>query len=151
MDILLVEDDENKRAVITSFVNEYFPEANLTAKFSLQSGVRSALESTPHLVLLDMTLPNFDIGADESGGQHHIFGGREFIRQVERFEIDTKVIVITQFETFGKPPNIINIDELDLMLKEDSPERHMGVIYYHASIERWKSKLVGLIEGIARS
>lgn len=68
MDILLVEDDENKRAVISSFLLEYFPDTNLTAKFSLQSGVRSAIESTPDLVLLDMTLPNFDIGADETGG-----------------------------------------------------------------------------------
>jgi DNA-binding NarL/FixJ family response regulator len=149
MDILLVEDDENKRAVISSFLLEYFPDTNLTAKFSLQSGVRSAIESTPDLVLLDMTLPNFDIGADETGGQHHIFGGREFIRQIERFEIDTKVIVVTQFETFGKPPNIINIEQLDVMLKSDSPECHLGVVYYHASIEKWKKTLIDLIKDMS--
>lgn len=141
MEILLVEDDENKRAVIEQFLAEQFPLMRLRTAFSLQSGVRAVLEQRPELVLLDMTLPNYDIGADETGGQHHIFGGRDFIRQVERFEIDTKVIVVTQFETFGKAPNIINIDQLDNMLAAESPERHMGVVYYHASIEQWKDTL----------
>tara|TARA_R110000851_G_C13082668_1_gene565940 strand:+ start:700 stop:1155 length:456 start_codon:yes stop_codon:yes gene_type:complete len=151
MNILLVEDDENKRAVITSFLRDEVPDMKLRARFSLQSGVKAVLDSAPHLVLLDMTLPNFDVGADESGGQHHIFGGREFIRQIERFEINTKVIVVTQFETFGKPPNIINIEQLNNMLKDDSPDRHMGVVYYHASIEKWKKTLSDLIGSIRAS
>lgn len=139
--ILVVEDDENKRSRIFDFLNSTYSNTRILSANSLHSGVSVALDDRPDLVLLDMTLPNYDIGPDETGGQHHIFGGQEFIRQMERFKVDTNIIVITQFETFGKAPNIINIEQLDLILKEESPQSYIGIVYYHASIEIWKTKL----------
>lgn len=139
--LLVVEDDENKRARIMEFIRKYYPSVILLDARSLRSGVGLAYQEKPDIVFLDMTLPNFDIGPDEPGGQHHIFGGQEFVRQMERLGVEAKIVVVTQFETFGKAPNIINIEQLDSILREESPDAYLGTVYYHASIEKWQVKL----------
>lgn len=145
MKLLLVEDDENKRSRLLDFLRDGFPFIEVEVAQSLHSGVRLAREERPPLVLLDMTIPNFDIGPDEFGGQLHMFGGREFLRQMDRFDILGKVIVITQFETFGKPPNVISLVELDEELRREHGENYVGAVYYHASIDDWVTQLSNMI------
>jgi CheY-like chemotaxis protein len=148
MNILVVEDDENKRAQLTQFLHRSFPEAQSVEARSLQSGLRLIRQSAPDFVLLDMTLPNYDAGFDEPGGQTHIFGGREFLRQMDRFDITVPVIVITQFETFGKGLKEIGLSELDAELRADHKNIYKGAVYYHAAIHGWEEKLENLIKSV---
>ena len=148
MNILVVEDDENKRAQLSQFLNRAFPAARSIEARSLQSGLRLIRQKAPDLVLLDMTLPNYDAGFDEPGGQTHIFGGREFLRQMDRFDITVPVIVVTQFETFGKGPSEMGLNELDAELQSDHRSIYRGVIYYHAAIHGWEEKLENLIKTV---
>jgi DNA-binding NarL/FixJ family response regulator len=145
MRVLIVEDDENKRLQVTQAVYEMLPQAVLAQEKSLQSGLRYARQCRPDLVLLDMTLPNYDAGPDESGGLTHIFGGREFLRQMDRFDLSMPVIVITQFETFGKGEDAIDLPDLDKQLREEHADLYVGVVYYHAAISGWKEELKKLI------
>jgi CheY-like chemotaxis protein len=144
MKILIVEDDENKGVQISTFLHDTFPEATLQLERSLQSGLRRIRKELPGLVLLDMTLPTYDTGPDEPGGEPQIFGGQEFLRQIDRFEINVPVIVITQFETFGKPPKML--PQLDEELRAEHPTVYRGAVYYHPSIHGWKEKLRQLVE-----
>ena len=150
MKILVVEDDENKRAQLTQFLSRSFPKAEGVEARSLQSGLRLIRKNPPDLVLLDMTLPNYDAGFDEPGGQTHIFGGREFLRQMDRFDITVPVIVVTQFETFGKEPHEIGLNELDSELRADHSNIYKGSVYYHAAIHGWEEKLETLIRDVLR-
>jgi DNA-binding NarL/FixJ family response regulator len=145
MRVLIVEDDDNKRLQVTQAVRQILPRAELIQEKSLQSGLRSARQQAPTLVLLDMTLPNYDAGPDESGGQTHIFGGREFLRQMDRFELSMPVIVITQFETFGKGADAIELSDLDKQLREEHSQLYIGAVYYHAAIAGWEDALRDLI------
>jgi CheY-like chemotaxis protein len=148
MKILIVEDDENKRAQLGQFLHRSFPEAQCIEARSLQSGLRLIRETPPDLVLLDMTLPNYDAGFDEPGGQTHIFGGREFLRQMDRFDIAVPVIVVTQFETFGKGLHEIGLNELNAELLAEHGDLYKGSVYYHAAIHGWEEKLETLITNV---
>ncbi len=148
MRILVVEDDENKRAQLSQFLHRSFPTAHGAEARSLQSGLRLVRQNPPDLVLLDMTLPNYDAGFDEPGGQTHIFGGREFLRQMDRFDIVVPVIVVTQFETFGKEPHEIGLAELDSQLQSDHSSVYKGSVYYHAAIHGWEEQLEALIKNV---
>ena len=142
MRILIVEDDENKSVQLDRFVRDTFPDAELCSTRSLQAGVRRIRTEPFDLVLLDMTLPNYEAGPDEpGGGTTHSFGGREFLKQMERFDVSTPVVVVTQFETFGKPPQSLNLEELDAQLRREHGGIYRGAVYYHASIHGWRDVL----------
>jgi CheY-like chemotaxis protein len=147
MRLLLVEDDEIKGVQLTNFLNAKYPSVQLELARSLQSGIRRIRGGGIELVLLDMTLPNYDAGPDEpGGGTTHSFGGRELLKQMDRFDIGVPVIVVTQFEMFGKPPDTMDLPELDTQLRLNHAAIYRGAVYYHASIHGWKEKLKGLID-----
>jgi CheY-like chemotaxis protein len=145
MNVLIVEDDENKGVQFSHFMRETFSPIQIKLEKSLQGGLRAIRKERPDLVLLDMTLPNYDPGPDETGGITHIFGGREFLRQMDRFDIDVPVIVVTQFETFGKSPNVMGLRELDQQLRNEHAAVYRGAVYYHASLRAWKDELRRLV------
>lgn len=141
MKILIIEDDENKRIQLAQFLTQLIPEHEVFLERSLQSGVRKIRQDAFDLIILDMTLPQYDITPDEPADDTHIFGGRQFLTQMDRFEVETPVIVFTQFEVFGKPPNELTLESLDLQLKSLFPDIYNEAIYYHSSIDSWKASL----------
>ena|SRR5438552_1476045 len=147
MRVLLVEDDENKWSQVSSFVKDTVPGIQLEIARSLQSGLRVVRASPPDLILLDMTLPTYDVGPDEPGGQIHPLGGREFLAQMDRFDIGVPVIVVTQFETFGKDRDVMKLSDLDIDLRKRYGKIYRGTVYYHAAFDDWKESLRRYIQG----
>lgn len=146
MNILLVEDDDNKRTQLMQFASEFLPDAEVTTARSLQSGMRRIRGQSADIVLLDMTLPTYDIGPDEPGGSTHAFGGREFLKELRRFKLRVPVIVVTQFETFGSGADVTTLGALDSELRRDFPGVYRGAVYYHAAIQSWKEQLLMMIK-----
>jgi len=151
MKVLIVEDDENKRLQLEEFVIESVPEVEVSIEQSLQGGIRKARQEMPDVILLDMTIPNYSPGPDESGGQMHIFGGTQFLRQLTRYKIKIPVIVVTQFETFGDPPETKRLNDLDVELKTQYGQIYRGAVYYHAAVHGWKQDLLRLLNDLNRS
>lgn len=145
MRILIVEDDDNKRSQLDQLVHECFHLADVQNARSLQSGLRWIKGNTADLILLDMTLPTFDIGPGETGGRTHAFGGREFLREMRRFRVSIPVIVVTQFETFGSGSEMTTLEALDGELRSSHPDVYQGAVYYHAAVESWKERLKTLM------
>lgn len=146
MRVLLVEDDENKWSQVSSYVKHAAPNVDLEIARSLQSGLRSVRTEPPDLILLDMTLPTYDVGPDEPGGQIHPLGGRLFLGQMDRFDIQIPVVIVTQFETFGKDSEQMTLADLDKELRKRYGNIYRGTVYYNAAIEDWKEALRGYIE-----
>ncbi|RON88158.1 response regulator [Pseudomonas fluorescens] len=142
MKILIVEDDENKRVQLSDYLKLIIPDEVVLLERSLQSGVRRIKNELFDLVILDMTLPMYDVSPDEPSDDTHIFGGREFLSQMDRFDINIPVVVFTQFEVFGKPPNEMRLEDLDRELSEEY-SNYQGAVYYHASLNSWKDELRG--------
>jgi CheY-like chemotaxis protein len=141
MRLLVVEDDENKRTQILGFLGERFSSVDVVAAESLQSGLKLILGGQFDLILLDMTLPTFDIGIDEDGGRPRAYAGREILRQMDRRKIGTPVVVLTQFDKFGEGDDALTLSELDHRLRETHPNTYQGAIYYSSSVEEWKEEL----------
>lgn len=148
MKLLLIEDDENKRAKLADFLAREFGGWEVVAASSLITGLRAVVREQPDIVILDMTLPNYEVTTEDGGGQMHIFGGREFLRQLKRRQLASRVVVVTQFETFGKPPNTMNLAELAESLSDEFPEQYLRTIYYHASIDTWERELASELRGV---
>lgn len=139
--VLVVEDDENKRSQILAFLNETFPEAEAVVAHSLRSGLIAVSKQGIDLVILDMTLPNFDQDSDEDGGIIHPLGGREFLRRMKRGKLRTPVIVLTQFESFGNGEERLDLQTLRAALEERFGGLCVGTIYYNTSVDAWKRQL----------
>lgn len=149
MKILIVEDDENKGSQLRQFLAELLPDAAFSTSRSLQGGVKQIRAHRFDLVILDMTLPNYDTGPEEpGGGTTHSFGGREFLRQMDQFDINAPVIVVTQFETFGKSPHDMDLSELDKELMAEHSPTYRGSVYYHAAIHGWQDQLKKMINTV---
>lgn len=147
MNILLVEDDSAKAGRILDFLNEsYHPSVEVCR--SLKSGLKAVISSTFDLIILDMTLPNFDIGGSEDGGRPLVFGGREILRQMKRRDINQPVVITTQFEQFGSGEDLVTRDALGKELDIEYSDFYLGMVYYHATEERWRTDLSSIIESL---
>ena len=71
MRILLVEDDEHKMNDIIAYLNTINNNIEVSTARSVESGVQSAVDNPYDLILLDMTIPNFDITEKSDGGKSY--------------------------------------------------------------------------------
>jgi len=146
MRILVVEDDLNKLQHLEQCLLAEYPDAEIIKARSYQSGLKSALSVSPTFIVLDMTLPTYDVSATESGGRPRPFAGREILSEVGRKVGHGKVIVVTQFETFGEGIQKKTLDEVDEELRKAFPKLYIGSVYYHPAQSDWKTKLRGLAQ-----
>lgn len=144
--VLIVEDDPHKRQQLERFFSTRAPAADVRVAISLIGGLRMLRAYNPDVVVLDMTLPNHDPEEDGHIGSMLAFGGEEFLRQARRMRSSAKVVVVTQFETFGDEENAKERHELEADLAENFPEIFKGMVYYHASLSGWADELDGLLQ-----
>jgi CheY-like chemotaxis protein len=138
--VLIVEDDDNKRRQLVTCIAETAADAEIMEARSFHGGLRALITDSVDLLILDMTIPTFDVGADEDGGRPHAFGGRELLRQMDARGMSVPTIVVTQYERFTGPEGK-TLDELDAELTVDHPLSYRGVIFYDAASAKWRAEL----------
>lgn len=151
MNVLIIEDDENKRNQICCFIQDRFSDPTICVAKSLHSGLKGIINGDYDLILLDMTLPTFDINVDEHGGRPRAYGGKEILSQMNRRGIVVPVVVVTQFDRFGQGIDLITLNELNRQLHTAYPNTYMGAVYYNAALEGWKDTLYKLIVNILQN
>jgi CheY-like chemotaxis protein len=144
--VLIVEDDPHKRQQLERFFSSRASAADVKVAVSLIGGLRALRAHNPDVVVLDMTLPNHDPEEDGHIGSMLAFGGEEFMRQARRLRSSAKVVVVTQFETFGDEENAKERHELEADLARSFPEIFEGMVYYHASLSGWADELDALLK-----
>ncbi|HYE62943.1 MAG TPA: hypothetical protein VD997_13185 [Phycisphaerales bacterium] len=146
MKVLVVEDDLPKLRQITDLVRAELGDAEIAQRRSYQSGLEQIVETVPDLVLLDMTMPTFDVQDGAPGGRPRAYAGREILAEVVRMGIRTKVIIVTGFESFFAPgEGRITLPELKVLLEKQFAGTYIGTVYYSASEAGWRAELAGLI------
>lgn len=147
MRILLVEDEDPKRRHLSSFLLTLAPEAQIVTARSVLSALVSLEEEQPDVIILDMSLPTFDMDQNESGGRPQGVGGIEIMRHMVMSEIRRPVIVVTGYEAFPKSGGQqVNLDALRVELKRDFPELFCGLLHYNSAFDDWKRLLQDSIE-----
>lgn len=145
MKILVIEDDQNKLKQLSAYIRGRWAHCSITERRSYHSGLEAIKNDTYSLILLDMSMPTYDITPREPGGRPRIFAGSEILRQMERKKISAPVIIVTQFETFGEADKRISLAELQNQLSSQFPQNYIGTVYYNAAHDNWKKDLDVLI------
>jgi CheY-like chemotaxis protein len=147
MNVLIVEDDPDKKQSIVEYLESLEIEMSITDKESINSGLRELLfRSDISLIILDMSMSIDNItNEDPEGGGHENFAGKMFLEQMFLRGIKIPVIVVSQFGSFGKGLNKISLPLLDKELQEKHPDFYLGAIYYNSALDEWKSKLKDII------
>lgn len=142
--ILLVENDEDKWEELSKFLETCLTCEIVIAK-SFQSGLKQIKEAVFDLLVLDMSIPTFDIGPSESGGRDQPFGGELLMYELLRREISTKSVVVTQFDLFGKGDDATTLKDLDLRLRNVFGNNYLGIVQYSITHSGWKDILLSKI------
>ncbi|MFC5429484.1 response regulator [Paraburkholderia denitrificans] len=145
MNILVIEDDHNKRQQLVDFICETRRDAHVEQTKSYQSGLRSLVESRYDLVFLDMTMPTFDRSPTESGGRVRPFAGRDILVQLDRREVISYVIVFTQFSVLGDGDEQVSVEDLDIKLRSEFPMTYRGYVHYDTARNDWKAKVEAIL------
>lgn len=144
MKILIIEDHDEKLREIVEFLVDVKPGTTVVTAKSLHTGKVAALETDVDVILLDMTMRNFERSPSEEGGRPHAFAGREILRLMRRERATTPVIVVTQFDRFGDEDDFRTLGDL----KDELAERfsnYLGTVHYRANVDTWRESLRELL------
>jgi CheY-like chemotaxis protein len=143
MSILVIEDDANKLANVCAFLEERFSGLPVATRRSYRGGLAEAVrpDAAPDCILLDMTLPTYDVSASEKGGRIRPFGGREILNELVRRGVRTHVIVVTQFESFGDGRDALSLAQLRDQLETEYRGTYVATVFYHPAELVWKDQL----------
>jgi len=145
MNILVVEDDVRKGDAIVALLREEAGELGVNLVRSYQSGMRSISESVPDLLILDMSLPNYDATPGQRSGKPRPLGGFEIMRKIRRRGLQTRAVVVTQLDHFGDGGHEYDFEGLNRKCHEEFPDTFLGSIYYAQSSSDWKLKLIDVV------
>lgn len=146
MKILLVEDQPDKKEAIKKFVLlKLSKECEIVEKGSLRGALKEVYDDNNYdLVLLDMSMPNFD--SENDGYDDNIpesFAGKQMLEQMELRNIKIPVIVITQYSSFEG--GAVSLDELSNNFASKYSDFYLGSIYFNSGEdEKWQTKFLDL-------
>jgi len=152
--ILLVEDEAPKRRHITDLLAKLAPHARISPARSVNSALDLLDTERVSLLVLDMSLPTFDVGDREKGGRPQGFGGTEVLRHMVMAEIVCPTVVITGYEGFKhESGRTVDLAQLRIELADEFPDILRAVLHYNSTFDEWKTALattladVGLMKG----
>jgi CheY-like chemotaxis protein len=97
MKILLIEDDEFKATDVAKVLADTLPEANVERATSVTSALRAINGERYSLVILDMSLPTFELSGPGGGGSPQGQGGLEVLRLARRLSNISPFLILTQY------------------------------------------------------
>ncbi len=144
MKILFIEDHPLKQAQINRFIKEKFVDCQIELKNSYISGLKELKDnySKYNVLLLDISMPNYDISSEESGGDWMPLAGKKILKEMYLRDIPTKTIVVTMHGSFDDGTKIT---ELDSVFKNEFSDNYIGYVFYSQINEDWKDKLCQLL------
>lgn len=143
MKILVIEDDDNKYEPIKDALLEiYNIDLSIQQRRSYQSGLELLYNESFDLLILDMSIPSFDITHSDDGGDTLDRGGEYILEEMDREGIIIKSIIITQYEDFGG----VSLTEIDETLKEEFKNSYLGCISYNTRYESWRIELEEMLK-----
>lgn len=140
LNALIVEDDAGKLAKIHAFTKDYLKSVQITSTTSFHGCIETLESQTFDLILLDMSLPNFDIAIDVEIDGGHQFGGKAILRHIKRKRLAARVIVITAYETFDKGRTTLT--QIHKELSRDYTANYLNTIHFDSATSTWQRELL---------
>lgn len=141
MKVLLVEDEAPKRIHIETFLKGLGHNVIVSEALSVTSALESLECELPDLLLLDMSLPTYDVANREGGGRPQGFGGIEILRHMAMADLTCPTIVITGYEAFPRGESSVELSQLGSEMEREFSGFLLGVLHYNSTYAEWKEKL----------
>ncbi|KUJ51737.1 response regulator [Chryseobacterium sp. JAH] len=142
--ILFIEDNKTKFENISEFILKEFDYVNIVQRDSFSSGLREIISNKYDLLLLDMSLPVRD--EIHSANNYMQLGGHKILNELKRKKIHITTILITMYSEFSTGIDVVGIEEIDMILKQQFKEIYIDYVYYSSHREDWKNKLINLLK-----
>ncbi len=139
--ILIADDQLEKRKDIERVVLNKFPFALFEHSVSYNSTARKLKTESYDIIILDMSMPNFD-PKEGSRPTLKALAGKEIMYKMKYRGIKIPVIVVTQFDIFGRHLDALGIDDLVSDLENNFPEFFVACIFYNTQSASWETELV---------
>lgn len=147
--VLLVEDEAPKRGHIEKLLKDIAPSARVSSARSVNSALDIIEVDPVDLLLLDMSLPTYDMGERERGGRPQGFGGIEVLRNMVMADIVCPTVVITGYEGFTREGGgIVDLAQLRSELEAEFPDYVRAVLHYNSTYDDWKVALAKWISEV---
>lgn len=144
--ILIIEDDKVK----IERLNMFFKHDEITVKESFQSGlfeVKSNMKLYDFLIL-DMTIPLWEKGNNDLGGNYEQFGGEKILREMKRRKLFLPTILFTMFDVFPTKDGNITFSEVNSVFEKEFSDFYVGAVFYNANEDNWQLDMTTLISKI---
>lgn len=143
--ILLVEDEGHKREHITRLVTETLCDSTIKSVKSVKSALDFIDDTVPDLILLDMSLPTYEIADRERGGRPQGYGGKEILRYLVMEEQKIPTVVITGYDAFPDSGGAVGLETLKEELFSEFPEILQAVLRYDSTFPEWRDELTQIL------
>ncbi len=144
--ILIIEDEKIKIEKLKMFFND----SNLTFKESFQSGMLELKSNCKNydFLILDMTIPLWENGNNDLGGNYEQFGGEKILREMKRRKLFLPTILFTMFDVFPTKDGNISFKKINEVFIADFIDFYVGAVFYNAEEDNWKNNLAELVSKI---
>ncbi|MDT8989453.1 response regulator [Curvibacter sp. APW13] len=143
--VLIVEDIETKRLSVEQLVVAAFSDVQVDSAASVNSAIKLLNEHDYCLVLLDMSLPTYDLTKAEGGGTPRPRGGMELFAHLDGIGIEVPVIVVSAYGALEEKGSLISLEEISTQLRVAYPGLFRGSVLFDSVYTVWASELSELI------
>lgn len=144
--ILIIEDDKIK----IERLNDFFSSNKISIKESFQSGLSEIKNNKDayDFLVLDMTIPLWEKGNNDLGGNYEQFGGEKILREMKRRKLILPTILFTMFDVFPTKEGNITFNEVNSIFKRDFSDFYIGAVFYNSNEDNWQLDMTNLISEI---
>jgi CheY-like chemotaxis protein len=143
--VLIVEDIETKRLSIQEVVESVVVPVEVHFAASVKSAIKLLEEESYSLILLDMSLPTFDLTTSEGGGTPRPRGGMELFAHLGGAGLEVPVIVVSAYGALEERGSMVSLEEISARLRRDYPELFRGSVLFDSVYTVWADQLTSLI------
>ncbi|WP_446446751.1 hypothetical protein [Shewanella sp. 1180_01] len=141
---LIAEDQADKASDIVEIIQSRYADASFEYSVSYAGTAKKIKKNEFDIVILDMSMPNFDPKLGEKPALKAL-AGRDIMTKMQYRKTFIPVIVVTQFDIFGRHSDAVSIDKLGVDLKKDFPDIFAGCVYYNTQSKSWEEELIKII------
>jgi CheY-like chemotaxis protein len=141
MVVLLVEDDDFKAADVKKVILEFVLNHQIENAASVTSALRALSRGKYELVILDMSLPTFDLSGPGGGGSPEGQGGIEVLRLAKRLSHDSACVIVTQYPDIEIDGKEVSLETASKLLSEKFGMKVVNCILYEFDSDHWRSQL----------
>lgn len=144
--ILIIEDDKIKIERLSVF----FADEEINIKESFQSGLSEIKNNklAYDFLVLDMTIPLWEKGNNDLGGNYEQFGGEKILREMKRRKLFLPTILFTMFDIFPTKEGNITFNEVNNIFKKEFSDFYIGAVFYNSNEDNWQLEMTDLISKI---